>query len=71
MDDKTIEIVNLLWDFSKEQGGTKSALALANSRKVPRKLRRSQKLVKKVLRGWIRQSEGKPVQPIAGKHFKR
>ncbi len=71
MTDRTIDLVNFLWNFSQEQGGIKSALALANSCKAPRKLRQSQKLVKKILRGWIRQSEGKPVQPIAGKPFKR
>lgn len=71
MTGRTIEMINFLWNFSQEQGGIKSALSLANSCKDPRKLRRSAKLIKKILRGWIRQSEGKPVQPIAGKHFKR
>ena len=40
MNDNTIALVNFLWDFSQEQGGAKSALALANSCKAPRKLRK-------------------------------
>lgn len=71
MNDKTRELANVLWGYAKEQGGAKSALSMANSCKATRKLRRSQKLIKKILRGWIRQSEGKPVQPIAAKHFRR
>lgn len=71
MNDNTKALINYLWNLAQEQGGAKSALALVNRCKAPRKLRRSAKLIKKILRGWIRQSEGKPVQPIAKKHFKR
>lgn len=71
MNDNTRELANVLWGYAKEQGGLSSALALANLCRAPRKLRRSAKLIKKILRGWIRLSEGKPVQPIAAKHFRR
>ena len=70
MKEEWIDTINYLYSNALEQGGFRAALAFANTHKAPRKLRKAAKLIKKILRGWIRISEGKPVQPIAEKHFK-
>lgn len=70
MTDKTKEFIDYLYTYSQENGGFYAALDLANECPTPQKLRKAKKLIKKILRGWIRASEGKPVQPIAEKHFK-
>lgn len=70
MTEKTEVLIEYLYTSSQKCGGFRAALALANECKVPRKLRKANKLIKKILRGWIRISEGKPVKPIAEKHFR-
>ena len=70
MTDKTESLIEYLYAHSQKVGGFYAALALANECKAPRKLRKANKLMKKILRGWIKISEGKPVQPIAAKHFR-
>ena len=71
MKDKQRDVINYLYNCAMEEGDFRAALDLANTHKAPRKLRKAAKLIKKILRGWIRIGEGKPVQPIAEKHFRR
>lgn len=71
MTDKQKAIVNYIYASAIECGGFRAAIDFANAHKAPRKLRRAAKLQKKILRGWLRASEGKPTQPIAAKHLKR
>lgn len=51
--------------------GFRKAIEMCEVRRVLRRLRRASKLIKKMYRGALRISEGKPVQPIAAKHCRR
>lgn len=51
--------------------GFREAVEMCEIRKVPRRLRRAAKLIKKMYLGALRISEGKPTQPIAAKHYRR
>lgn len=64
------DVITLLLQFGREIG-FREAIKMCEVRRVPRRLRRAVKLIKKMYRGALRISEGKTVQPIAAKHYRR
>lgn len=64
------DIINQVLQYGRKIG-FREAVEMCKGRKVPRRLRRAAKLIKKMYRGALRISEGKPTQPIAAKHYRR
>lgn len=63
------DVITCLLQYGQKIGFRK-AVEICEVRKVPRRFRRSAKLIQKMYRGALRTSEGKPTQPIASKHMR-
>lgn len=64
------DIINQVLQYGRKIG-FREAVKMCEIRRVPRRLRGAAKLIKKMYRGALRISEGKPTQPIAAKHYRR
>lgn len=69
LDDMGDDVIKQLFRYGQKIG-FRAAVEMCEIRKVPRRLRRAAKLIKKLYRAALRISEGKPTQPIAAKHFR-